>query len=1239
MIKETHYPRIFFSIILLLWISSCTRAPKSIAFPKHEGEFIQPVRQRLLLGKPQKLDWQYIDLDTTKYVTEKKFDISTLPKNPFYLDERVPLTTPMADTLINLEASPTTPFTLDTLSSKPFKFELAALGQPTRTKAGIPRLRDNASENILQFTLDQGLPGTTVFSFAQDKAGSLWITTDGGLCRYDGEFCDVYSIQQGLSKAALDKLFIDQRGLVYVSYRFINAGLSIIDRKNGLVKGLSKQQGLSNDFIRNIIEDRQGRIWVSTNVGINIVDVDKKTISVLNKDNGLSGNAIGAILNDRNGNIWISYADATGIDIIEPQNKLIRHIGKEKGFNGKIIVNMAEDEQGKIWAGTRKNGVIIIDPANGQLNYLNTKNGLAADNVSEICPYRDGRTLINVYGGGMDIFDEKKSTLKHIGTKQGLSNDNTFGVFVDRNGYAWIGTNGGEANIYNISTTTFLHVNSKILDNHSSFIYGLTQDSMGRVWVGSFESMDVIDEKNNTITKLPFTTNSLLYTDKQGRVWMSNGNTLSMYDEKKHVLREYSPGPGFGGIIEDKQGQLIIGAPGLFFFDETNRRFKYIQKKNGLASNQVQSITLDRAGKIWVATANGIDIIDEERQMVKHVMTKELETVIVSSVFMDHAGKLWLATFGKGIWMIDEEDNSVTKFTLDNGLPDMSGYSINERDGDIYIGTGKGIAIISANRKKNSDEPVWQIKSYSKPQGMLRIDHNPRSLTTTDGRLWFGIADLLTVMNRPGNDSLVPAAAINGVSIKGQSSNFFKPAIQKETLTSADTIWTSIRDTFYTNGTSPALTGYLQENKIRWDSVAGPFDLPVNLSLPYDQNYLVFNFTGNHLNNQNKTRYRSVLEGNDKAWSNVSQASFAEYRNLSPGKYNFKVSSMGINGKWSDSAVFSFTIRPPWWSTWWAYTLYAVIFLWALRVFSKFRERRLRFEKEKLELKVTHRTQQLQDSIESLKTTQSQLVQSEKMASLGELTAGIAHEIQNPLNFVNNFSEVNKELIGEMKEEIEKGNYVEVKTIAKDIEENEEKINHHGKRADAIVKGMLQHSRSSSGVKEPTDINALCDEYLRLSYHGLRAKDKSFNAAMKTDFDPTIGNINIIPQDIGRVILNLLTNAFYVVNEKKLQHPQGYEPTVTIATRALRPHSGSLGVEIRVSDNGNGIPQKVLDKIFQPFFTTKPTGQGTGLGLSLSYDIVTKGHGGELKVETNEARPDNPVGREEGTAFIITLPV
>ena len=295
-------------------------------------------------------------------------------------------------------------------------------------------------------------------------------------------------------------------------------------------------------------------------------------------------------------------------------------------------------------------------------------------------------------------------------------------------------------------------------------------------------------------------------------------------------------------------------------------------------------------------------------------------------------------------------------------------------------------------------------------------------------------------------------------------------------------------------------------------------------------------------------------------------------------------------------------------------------------------------ELNELNTEIREQKEKLEFALADLKSTQAQLIQSEKMASLGELTAGIAHEIQNPLNFVNNFSEVSTELVDEMNEEIAKGNLEDAIAIANDLKQNLEKINHHGNRAADIVKGMLQHSRSSSGVKEPTNINVLCDEYLRLSYHGLRAKDKSFNATMITDYDESIGNINIVPQDIGRVILNLINNAFYAAPRTPflpfalLGNPQGgfsdpdykHDPTVWVSTKKVGDK-----VFISVRDNGPGIPQKILDKIFQPFFTTKPTGQGTGLGLSLSYDIV-KAHGGELKVKTKEG---------EGSTFIIQLPV
>jgi signal transduction histidine kinase len=407
------------------------------------------------------------------------------------------------------------------------------------------------------------------------------------------------------------------------------------------------------------------------------------------------------------------------------------------------------------------------------------------------------------------------------------------------------------------------------------------------------------------------------------------------------------------------------------------------------------------------------------------------------------------------------------------------------------------------------------------------------------------------------------------------------------------------------------------------------------LHLQYNQNNIAFSFSTTDYREPELMKYYSMLENYDNVWREPGVEKSSNYFNVPPGHYVYRVKAYNSDGVRVETSI-TIIINPPWWRTWWAYSLYTLIALSIIFAIYRYQKQRIiRNERQKTQLKELAQAKEIEKAYHELSATQAQLIQSEKMASLGELTAGIAHEIQNPLNFVNNFSEVNKELLLELRDEIEKGNFDEVKTLAADVIDNQEKINYHGKRADAIVKGMLQHSRTNTGQKELTDINALADEYFRLTYHGLRAKDKSFNASMRTDFDPKLEKVSIIPQDIGRVFLNLFNNAFYAVTEKRkgLLSPEGgnprpqkeYEPTVSVSTKKVNGK-----IEIRIRDNGNGIPSEILDKIFHPFFTTKPTGEGTGLGLSLSYDVI-KAHGGELQAI------NLPGG--EGAEFIILLPI
>jgi signal transduction histidine kinase len=375
------------------------------------------------------------------------------------------------------------------------------------------------------------------------------------------------------------------------------------------------------------------------------------------------------------------------------------------------------------------------------------------------------------------------------------------------------------------------------------------------------------------------------------------------------------------------------------------------------------------------------------------------------------------------------------------------------------------------------------------------------------------------------------------------------------------------------------------------------------------------------------TRYRYKIPGYQNEWVEIGRQQQLFFTNFPPGDYVFQLQAATRSQGYSERiAEFAFKVLPPWWKTNIAYFLYAVFIVAGVFAFDRIqRHRIISRERERTREKELQQAREIEKAYKELKATQTQLIHSEKMASLGELTAGIAHEIQNPLNFVNNFSEVSIDLIGELDEEITTGNYEEVKAINQDIKSNLEKINFHGKRASSIVKGMLAHSRTGAGQKELTDINALADEYLRLSYHGLRAKDKSFNARFEAQLDESLPKMKVMGQDIGRVLLNLINNAFYAVSEKYKKGTPGYEPQVWVTTKKLEKH-----IQIRIKDNGDGIPENIQNKIFQPFFTTKPTGQGTGLGLSLSYDIVTKGHDGSLEVDTQESL---------GTEFIITLPI
>jgi signal transduction histidine kinase/ligand-binding sensor domain-containing protein len=972
-------------------------------------------------------------------------------------------------------------------------------------------------------------------------------------------------------------------------------GLYIFDSKNQkIVKSYVHQTGNANgiaDSVRYAVEDINGQYWVIHNKGIlSLIDPASDKIQTLTYGSE-------------------SFPYQKGIDLIQ----------------AFFIVN--QNKEGilfQAWAGLEKPSFFInYHFAEKTFSILDYNFNLARNPLPRTpFPYlslRD-RTGLLWLGTRPGLYKQapKKQQMDlfryRANDPQGFPSDSINNLFEDSKKRLWVGTRNGLA-LYQPDQGNF-----KVFKNNpsnptsisSNAITAVQEDADGKIWVGTANGLNLWQESSSSFKRFFYSPKEVnriafLFPDKQQRLWLSiyDKGVFVLDKNTGKVLKSFLPddenpasltNKNIDVFYQDSRSTIWLGDKaedkfGLYRLNANEDGFKHYMPIPGdstsISSNRIFFLKEDEKKRLWVGANSFLNLYDYAADRFIRFNNK----ASVSGYAIDKKGNPWFGTYsGEGIVSINVEKRSLiaydeSKGLLHNDLSFSNREIAKDESGRFWLPTQRGLSVFDPETKS--------FVSYFEKDGFQPYDRLYFSIATSNGDIWIG--------SNNGLNHIVPA---NLLKI-----DTTLPAIVITQVTINDSLYSKPDGTIFKQSVA-----YTDE-----------------FELKHWQKNLSFDFVALHYLRSEDNLYSWKLENYDKDWSAPSKERKASYTNLSQGKYIFRVKASNADGVWNEEGIsMPITILPPWWLTWWAYILYALMFLGALRTFSLWRERKLRKEKEQLQHKVEERTSELRKkseelthSLEDLKSTQSQLIQSEKMASLGELTAGIAHEIQNPLNFVNNFSEVNKELLVEMKDEIKKGNYGEVNAIADDVISNEEKINHHGKRADAIVKGMLQHSSSVSGKKEPTDINAMADEYLRLAYHGLRAKDKSFNATMKTDFDEKIGNINIIPQDIGRVLLNLINNAYYAVNEKSGQNITGYEPTVEVDTRKEENK-----VLISVKDNGNGIPQKVLDKIFQPFFTTKPTGQGTGLGLSLSYDIV-KAHGGELKVDTREG---------EGSTFIIQIP-
>jgi len=1076
-----------------------------------------------------------------------------------------------------------------------------------------------------------------ITSVKQDREGFIWFTCThyggnrGGIHKYDGHEVTSYFHDPKNNNSLADDwaecLYIDSNDIIWIG---TYAGLDRFDpatnRFTHFSHSATDPSSISSDTIQCIVEDYSGNLWIGTGFGLNFLNKAtgkfKHYMSSPNDLSSLSSNLVRVIYEDNEKILWVGCGNPAGqLPGVMPGdrngglNRFDRATGKFTRYlhdptNSNSIANekvsaIFEDRKGTFWVGTDSNELHTLNRATGIFthyyqdpahpeklipSFFNPIHRFG--HIRFMTEDPSGSIWIGTFPQGMNKYDPETRKITNYGSitdsVSGLSNRSPWNAFLSKDGLLWLCSMDGSLMNVDVNRITIPYYPVK--DAGNTFYFDLQTNTL---WIGTDSGLI----QKNLSTKFEKTwsthnsdisnkTIAAMRMDADGKLWMATSNGLNKFDLSTKVFTSYWPdeknkasnrsGNILDNLIIDDRKKIWLATryngvyrmnPGTgLFINYSNNPFD----SNSLSNNYVICIAEDHDNKIWAGTFRGLNKLNDDK--FQHYL-KEL---FVKNVFVDATGVIWAGT-STGLYRYDSKTKNFSGYT-NSGFGQRNDvlHIMEDNKQNLWVSTSN--SIVKINKARDS------VKVYGERYG---IHHNAflfsDNLIAPNGELFFG--DLhgyyAFFPEQLRDDPVSMHLNFTGFKLRGLD---IKPG----------------------NG------GIL--NAAIWDTK--------EIELSYKQNAFTFEFAAINYKSAQPPTYMFKLENFDNNWSSIGTDRKADFFNIPPGRYIFHLRAVGTNGLEAEKEI-SVIITPPWWTTWWAYTIFGLLFISAVWAVIYYRSKALRDKNKVLEEKVAHRTQQLQQSLENLKATQQQLIQSEKMASLGELTAGIAHEIQNPLNFVNNFSEVNKELVDELEQEADKGNLEEVKAIAKDIKDNEEKIIHHGKRADAIVKGMLQHSRSSSGVKEPTDINALCDEYLRLAYHGLRAKDKSFSAKYETDFDSSIGKINIVPQDIGRVLLNLINNAFYVVTEKKQQLDGNYEPTVSVSTKRLQDK-----VEIKVKDNGTGVPQKVLDKIFQPFFTTKPTGQGTGLGLSLSYDII-KAHGGEIKVETKEG---------EGAEFVIQLP-
>jgi ligand-binding sensor domain-containing protein/signal transduction histidine kinase len=1069
-----------------------------------------------------------------------------------------------------------------------------------------------------------GLPQNSVSAIYQSNDGYIWFTTQEGVVRFDGSKFTIFDRTSTPEFGAndIEHLLASPDGSIWFGSQ---SWLNVSRLKNGVFTGFGSKDGFQGKAGNSGAVDSTGALWIACNNGVTKSDGDR-FITFTRKD-GLPSDTAFGIYADREHRVWMGTF--FGLAVYE-NGKFVTY-RKEDGLLSDTISAIGEDHEGNIWIGTlhglnkfsngkfssftKKEGFQIetiqaIKEDSRHELYLGTPKGLEkfADGDFVLIPNKDGTPGNSIRG----IFEDKEGTiwavplnkgvqrlkdgaLESFTRADGLSENDVRAIFEDKEGSLWIGTYGG--GLDRLRDAKFITYSSD--DGLSqSLVQSVFEDKDQNWWIGTFSAglNRFKDGKNAVFTTkdgLPSNVLGPVCQDNSGAIWIGTTDSgLCRYENGK--FRKFTTKDGIlnnqiQALLVDKDGTLWIGS--LFGITKySNGKFTVVYRDNNTV---IFSMFQTADGNIWAGGFNSLGFVNDG----KYTASPLPDSLFGNGIFainQDSAGTIWIGTAGNGI--VRMKDGKFASISPRNGLFDYNSYCLLEDDyGNLWTDCNKGIYRVSIKELNDFCDgkiPSVTCTVYGTGDGMKNRECNggvtPNAWRMHDGRLAFStVGGLATIYPADIKLNMVPPPVVIEQMIVDQ------------------------------NHADPALSN----------------------TFPPGTEKFEFTYAGISFLGGEKVRFKYKLEPFEKDWVDAGHRHEAFYTHIPPGNYSFKVIAANNDGVWNEvGATTAFTLKPFFYQSTWFLAMCVVGFVGVGPGIYFMRIRNLKRREQDLTRIVDARTADLQKekenvekALKDLKDAQHQLVLSEKMASLGQLTAGIAHEIKNPLNFVNNFSALSDELMQELQEEFDKkkdafdeNTRANIEEIMQSLRQNVTKINEHGKRADSIVRGMLLHSRGKTGERQLTDLNALLLEYTNLAYHGMRAQDSSFNVKIETHLDDAVGKVNIVPQDLSRVFLNIINNGCYSANDKKKHAPNGFAPTITVSSKNLGDK-----FEVRIRDNGNGVPQSVMDKIFNPFFTTKPAGAGTGLGLSLSYDIVTQEHKGEIRVDTKEG---------EFAEFIITIP-